>query len=206
MRFPFDLSGIKTVDFFGYTMTFIIFGSALLFSLNLLSIIPDKYIIFNFQFFVFSYIIGLSLYAFSVICFRVYYNYFQKKEDKDKSAPTEEEKKEKEEIEKEAKKINDIDLIIYRNRKEHSLVEDTHKHLNLFSINVRLLFSIFVVIGFVILYSFFKSSFVFAIAYIFVIYCLFRLGVSADNDERDFSGQIKTNIAKERIKNKSQIK
>lgn len=176
------LSGIKMLHFLVYVLIFIIFGSAFLFPS------PWKPTFLNFveanfskkesalQFLIFSYIVGLLLYSFSVLCFRLWY----------KISPPQNESSSH-------KRVKYIKTINYR--EEHNLVADTFTLIDFFSLNVRCLFATAVWLFVSLLSQNFHIIALLTTLGLVVIFLLFGLELIADNETRSFVGLIKDVVA-----------
>lgn len=177
------LASFKT--FFFFVLAFIIFGSGLLF---LFQFLPSRIFLFDFliadlnsntfQFLVFAFIIGLLLYAFSLLCFRGWYNYvkplflkiFRKQKNNTPST------------------VNDVEIIVYL--EQHPGVSDVYSLQLFYSLISYLLFSLF---SFITL--FFACGLYFWI-FLIVTLILFKLGLSANLSANAFADQIKDVINK----------
>lgn len=198
-NFSSILSNIKTLSFIIYVIIFFIFGAILVYLLNyyseysnLLDFWKTTPIPFNFpevdsvnfdkketvlKFIILSFFVGLLLYLISLIIFRFYYKLKPPKGDNDKE-------------------YTDIDFIIFRQK--NPLVAETHTLMDWFSLNVRLLFGIFLILFISFLPKLFVSFYHFLLFLLLSIsiYLIFRLGISADSRMRDFDSQIKKHIPK----------
>lgn len=180
------LSSFKT--FFFFTLAFIVFGSAFLF---LSYILPYKFILESkmvdlggteniFQFLVFSYIGGLLLYGFSLLCFRGWYRFLQPQllklfNGKQSNASNE---------------INDVEIIVYL--EQHPGVSDVYTLQLFYSLITYLLFSLSAFV------TLFFGCGLYMWILIFVTLLLFALGLSADKSVNVFGGQTKDVINKTR--------
>ncbi|MEK7149191.1 MAG: hypothetical protein AAB796_02225 [Patescibacteria group bacterium] len=179
------LSSFKT--FFFFVLAFVTFGSGFLF---LFQLFPSKFFLVDFfafdlggvdntfRFLVFAFLVGLLLYAFSLICFRSWYNYLQplflkiiRKHKNDTRS-----------------EINDVEIIVYL--EHHSGVSDVYTLQLFYSLISYLLFSLFAFITF-----FFACGFYFWISIVITL-LLFKLGLSANASVNAFGNQIKDVINK----------
>ncbi len=179
------LASFKT--FFFFVLAFMIFGSCFLF---LFQVLPSNFPLPNFvttnfggmdntfRFLVFAYIIGLLFYAFSLLCFRGWYNYIQplllkifRKQKSDTQS-----------------KVNDVEIIVYL--EQHPGVSDVYTLQLFYSLISYLLFSLF---AFVTL--FFACGFHVWI-FVLITLLLFKLGLSSNASVNAFGNQIKDVISK----------
>ncbi len=179
------LASFKT--FFFFALAFIVFGAGFLF---LFQVLPPKVFLlklinadFNninnsFRFLVFSYIVGLLLYVFSLLCFRGWYNYI-------KPLLLKIHRKQKSETQG---GVNDVEIIVYLEK--HPGVSDIYTLQLLFSLISYLLFSFFASI----IFFFALGHYIWI--FIIIALLLFKIGLSANASVNAFGNQIKDVISK----------
>lgn len=179
------LASFKT--FFFFVLAFIVFGAGFLFVFQTLpsKIFPFDLIVADLnninnplRFLVFAYIVGLLLYAFSLLCFRGWYNYVQPLLSKIS-------RKQKSETQS---GINDVEIIVYLEK--HPGVSDVYTLQLFYSLICYLLFSFFAFI------TFFFACGPYIWIFIIITLLLFKLGLSANTSVNAFGNQIKDVISK----------